>query len=299
MWIIMTLLTFLCWGIADLFYKIGNKDEGDYNHLKTGVMVGLVMGIHATIFLILNHTNISILDMLKYLPVSFFYIASMVIGYKGLKYLELSISSPIQNTSGVITALLLLIFFHESFDFPFYIAVVLIFIGIIALSLNEVKENKEKRKEFKKSNKFQKVFALTILFPLMYCVLDGAGTFLDGIYLDKMELINEDTALIAYEYTFLIYGIVTYIYLRIKKQTFNVLLEKPKLAAAIFETGGQFFYVYAMAGNATISAPIVGSYCVLSLLLSRVFLKEKLSLKQYISIFLVLIGIVILAILDI
>ena len=75
--------------------------------------------------------------------------------------------------------------------------------------------------------------------------------------------------------------------------------EKPKLYAALFETGGQFFYVYAMSGNATISAPIVGSYCVLSMLLSRIVLKEKLSKLEYLGIFFVLIGIVILAILDI
>ena len=54
-----------------------------------------------------------------------------------------------------------------------------------------------------------------------------------------------------------------------------------------------------MSGNATISAPIIGSYCVLSMLLSRVFLKEKLKKKEYIGIILVLIGIIILAILDI
>ena len=54
-----------------------------------------------------------------------------------------------------------------------------------------------------------------------------------------------------------------------------------------------------MGINATISAPIVGSYCVLSMLLSRIFLKEKLSIKEYIAIFMVIIGIVILAIMDI
>ena len=299
MWIATTLLTFLCWGIADLFYKIGNKEEGDYNHLKTGIMVGMIMGIHATVFLFLNHTNITLMDVIKYLPVSFFYISSMVIGYKGLKYLELSISSPIQNTSGVITAILLLIFFQEKFAYPFYIAVLLIFIGIFSLSLTEIKENKEKRIEYKKKNKFSKVLTLTILFPLAYCVLDGAGTFLDGIYLDKLSLIGEDAALVAYEYTFLAYGIITYIYLKMKKQSFHIWKEKPKLSAAIFETAGQVFYVYAMSGNATVSAPIIGSYCVLSMLLSRIFLKEKLTKQEYISIGLVLIGIVILAIMDI
>ena len=69
--------------------------------------------------------------------------------------------------------------------------------------------------------------------------------------------------------------------------------------AAIFETLGQFFYVFAMGVNATITAPIVGSYCILSMLLSRVFLKEKLTKKEYMAIFLVIVGIIILAIMDI
>ena len=292
-------MTFLCWGIADVFYKIGNKGEEEYNHLKTGIMVGLVMGIHASIILLTSSTSITLIDIIKYLPISFCYISSMVIGYRGLKYLELSISSPIQNTSGIITALLLMIFFKESYDYPFFIALVLIIIGITGLSMIQIKENKEDRIEYKKNNSLKKVFTLTILFPLVYCLLDGAGTFLDGIFLDKLELVNEDTALVAYEYTFLIYGIITYFYLRKKKQVFNIVNEKRKISAAIFETAGQFFYVYAMSGNATITAPIVGSYCILSMILSRIFLKEKLTKKEYIYIFLVLIGIIILAILDI
>ena len=120
MWLLCTLLTFFCWGVADLFYKIGNKDDGEYDHLKTGILVGVVMGIHATIYLIINHVNVSLIDITKYLPVSLCYISSMVIGYRGLKYLELSICSPIQNTSGVITAILLLIFFKETLSLPAY-----------------------------------------------------------------------------------------------------------------------------------------------------------------------------------
>ena len=299
MWAIYALLTFACWGIADLFYKVGNYQEGEYNHLKTGILVGLVMGIHASIYLLYKGIDIRILDIIKYLPVSLLYILSMVIGYKGLKYLELSISSPIQNTSGVITAILLLIFFKEKYNIPFYIATVLIFIGIFWLSAIQIKENKKERDNYKKNNKVSKIIIFTIIFPLVYCLLDGAGTFLDGIYLDKLEIISEDVALVSYEYTFLIYAIITFIYLKIKNVKFKVSSEKPKLMAAIFETIGQFFYVFAMGINATISAPIVGSYCILSMLLSRVFLKEKLERNEYMAIFLVVIGIVVLAIMDV
>lgn len=299
MWIICTFLTFFAWGIADLFYKVGNNNKDKNSHLKTGIAVGLIMGIHATFYLFTNSLEIHFLDLIKYLPVSLCYIASMVIGYKGLRYLELSICSPIQNTSGVITALLLLIFFKEQLSIPAYVAFALIFVGIAFLSIIQLQENKTERKEYKKNNSLQKILALTILFPLGYCLIDGLGTFLDAIYLDYAGLISEDAALIAYEYTFFIYGLITFIYLKINGDSFKISKEKNKLLAAIFETIGQFFYVFAMSGSSVIAAPIIGSYCVLSMLLSRIFLKEKLSIKEYFAIFLVIIGIVILGILDI
>lgn len=299
MWLVCTILTFFCWGIADLFYKIGNKKEGKYEHLKTGVLVGLVMGVHAFIYLFINHVEISFIDIIKYLPVSLCYIFSMIIGYKGLKYLELSICSPIQNTSGVIAALLLAIFFKESLSVTAYIAFILIFIGIIGIGIIELKEKDKEIANYKKKTTFKKVLTLTILFPLAYCVLDGLGTFLDAIYLDYGQIINEDAALVSYEFTFLIYGFLSYLYLKSKRVKVNVFKEKSKFLAAIFETIGQFFYVFAMSGSSIIAAPIVGSYCVLSMLLSRIFLKEKLSKKEYFSILLVIIGIIILGILDI
>ena len=293
---IYCMLSFLCWGIADLFYKIGNSnDKEKYSHLKTGVIVGYVMGLHATIYMITNNLSINFIDMLKYLPVSLCYIASMVIGYKGLKYIELSIASPIQNTSGVITAILLILFFQEKYDLPAYIGILLVFIGIVIISIKEYRENRNfDLKLYKK-----KITLLAIILPLMYCILDGLGTFLDGIYLDKMELISEDSALLSYEYTFFIYGIINYIYLSFKKDKLIVKEDMGKLIAAILETAGQFFYVFAMADDSVIGATIIGSYFILSLLLSRLFLKERLNITKYIGILITSIGIIILLILGI
>lgn len=296
---LFALMTFLCWGTADLFYKIGNKKAGDYNHLKTGICVGLIMGIHATIYMLVKRIDFNIIEIIRYLPVSLLYIISMVIGYKGLKYLELSIASPIQNCSGVITAILLLLFFKEMLQVPVYIAFLLILTGVILLGVIESQEKKDNRVTLKNSLTKKKVVLLTMIFPIAYCILDGLGTFLDAIYLDKMQLISEDNALIAYEYTFLIYSIITYIYLKKKRVKLTIKNEKPKVIAAIFETIGQFFYVYAMSANSVITAPVIGSYCILSLLWSRIFLKEKLSKKHYLAISLVIIGIIILGILDI
>lgn len=292
-----SLLTFTFWGIADLFYKKGNIKEEKYSDIKTGIFVGLVMGIHAIIYMLVKNVNLDIVEILKYLPVSFCYILSMIIGYKGLKYIELSIASPVQNTSGVITSILLLVFFKELLPWPAYIAFVLIFISIFYICMLERNENKEERKfEIGKS---KKVKVLAIVLPILYCLFDGLGTFLDGVYLDKLEIISEDSALICYEFTFLLFALFALLFLIKKKEKIELPKQKEKIAAAVFETAGQFFYVFAMAENSTISASIVGSYCVLSMILSRIFLKEKLSIKKYIALGVAIAGLIILCILDV
>ena len=161
----------------------------------------------------------------------------------------------------------------------------------------EKKEDLEERKLAIGKEKKHKVLA--IILPIIYCLFDGLGTFLDAIYLDKFELISEDNALVAYEFTFLIFAVIAFVYLYRKnvKWEFNAL--KSKTCAAIFETLGQFFYVFAMANNSVISASIVGSYCILSMILSRIFLNEKLSLKKYLAIGTAIIGIIILLVLEV
>ena len=290
MWLLMAILTLLLWGIADLFYKKGNDEKEKYSHLKTGMIVGFVMGLHAIIYMIVKGISLDFIAMLKYLPVSLCYIVSMIIGYKGLKYINLSVSSPIQNSSGIITSILLCIIFKVSLSVYEIIGLSIMALGVWILSYIENKENKK--------IVLKKIGLTAIIFPIMYLIIDGAGTFLDAVYLDHLELVSEDMALIAYEFTFLIYGIVTLIYLKIKKEKISIFKEKNKLLAAIFETGGQFTYVYAIASHSVITAPIVACYSAFSVLLSKVFLKEKLSKWQYLALILIFIGIIVLAILE-
>ena len=290
MWLLMAILTLLLWGIADLFYKKGNDEKEKYSHLKTGMIVGFVMGLHAIIYMIVKGISLDFIAMLKYLPVSLCYIVSMIIGYKGLKYINLSVSSPIQNSSGIITSILLCIIFKVSLSVYEIIGLSIMALGVWILSYIENKENKK--------IVLKKIGLTAIIFPIMYLIIDGAGTFLDAVYLDHLELVSEDMALIAYEFTFLIYGIVTLIYLKVKKEKISIFKEKNKLLAAIFETGGQFTYVYAIASHSVITAPIVACYSAFSVLLSKVFLKEKLSKWQYLALILIFIGIIVLAILE-
>lgn len=133
MWFVFALITLLAWGVADLFYKKGADEKDKYSHLKTAMMVGFVMGIHAVGMLIFTDMNYDIRNMIVYLPVSLMYILSMTIGYFGLRYLEVSISSPIQNSSGAITCVLCFLFLHQVLDHISMIAIICITIRYLLI----------------------------------------------------------------------------------------------------------------------------------------------------------------------
>lgn len=303
MWFIFALTTLLSWGIADLFYKKGANEKDKYSHLKTSMIVGIVMGIHAICMLIFTDMNYDFTNILIYLPVSLMYILSMTIGYFGLRYLELSLSSPIQNSSGAVTCLLCLIFLHETLDTISAVAVICIFVGIFLLGLLE----KSKQKEFENvNNKKYKIGFVAFMVPIFYCIIDALGTFFDAYYLDSIEqtpLVNvtemtlENVANTSYELTFLICAILIFIFLKfIKKEKIIITEQKDRFGAAIFETLGQFTYVYALSGSSVVAASMISAYSIVSIILSRIFLKETLNKKQYAIITLVMLGIVLLGI---
>lgn len=299
MWFWFAVIALVCWSGSDLFSKIGCADSSDkYSHFKMVTAVGVVMGLHACYEIFVSGVGINGEAILRYLPVSVLYIASMTLGYVGLRYIELSVSSPICNSSGALVAILCIIT-GDKLATPQYLAIALVCIGVIGLGFVEMHEDDELRIERqKKSNYKYTKSALAIILPLLYCLLDALGTFADSIVL---ETLDEDVANVAYELTFLLCGIVCFIYVKfVKKQKYFPKKEAPKYAGAIFETAGQFAYIYAIGDEAHVAmaAPIISAYCAASVLWGRIFLKEKLSFKHYLMIAIAVVGIVILGLYD-
>lgn len=296
MWFIYSLMTALAWGGSDLFSKKGTDPKDKYSHWRMVIMVGFVMGLHGFLYMLIKKVDYDPINMLKYLPVSFLYILSMIFGYAGLRYIELSVSSPICNSSGAITAILCFFILHQTMTGVQLFAVILICLGILLLSILEKKKDDAERLKAGETveKKYQRSF-LAILLPVLYCIIDGLGTFADAIVLDEREYMTEIEANLSYEFTFLICAVLALLYITaVKKQKFNIWKERTKGMAAVCETAGQFTYVFAMADNAIIAAPMIASYSIFSVLLSRIFLKEKLNLKQYLVIAMVMVGIAIL-----
>ena len=252
MWFWFSIIALLCWSGSDLFSKIGCREANDKTaHLKMVMAVGIVMGLHACFEIFVNGVEINMQIIMTYLPVSLLYIISMAMGYIGLRYIELSISSPICNSSGALVAIATIAMSGIGDMNAWQLtAIALVAVGVVALGVTEA---------------------------------------------------TEDSANVAYELTFLVAGLVCGAYvLFVKREKLTPRTEAPKYIGAVCETIGQFFYIYALADSAHVamSAPIISSYCAASVLWSRIFLKEKLSAKHYISILMVFIGIVIMGVFD-
>ena len=300
-WLFFSIATALLWGTAELFYKKGALPNEKYSHLKICVCVGAVMGIHAIFTLLTQDINYNPVNLICYLPVSLLYIVSMAFSYFGMRFLEESISDPIENTSGAICSLLCVIFLKESLTPLSVIAIIIIVIGVLGVGFLENSGETQRKKNLGK-----KLAIVAFCMPFVYALLDAFGSFVDIFYLDDIastpligvtEDTIEDVANTSYELTFALFALGLFIFMKAKKVKFGPIPQhKDKILAAVFETAGQFTYVYALSGNGAIAAPIISSVCIVSLLLSRIFLKEKLSWKTYVFIAIVIIGILLLAV---
>ena len=330
------LIALVCWSFSDLFSKLGTKQDDKLSHWRVIFAVGAIMGIHAVITLICStfinpetthpfilsilYTDFVPSDFIKYLPVAFVYLLAMVIGYAGLRYIELSISSPICNASGsfalvILVALSAFGVLNEPVGLNIIdlIAVVFLTIGIIGLGFVEYNESDE-IKLMRSENtafKYRKSF-IAILIPIIYLVLDGLATVGDELLWDKEVFVSDYAANTAFEFTSLCFAIFAFCWVKfVKKKKFFMLnvtetdengnvvekavpFSKHLIFGGIFETIGQIFYMAVIAAEAEQFLPMISAYCVVSLIWARIFVKEKLSWKHYLTIFITVAGILLL-----
>ena len=313
----LSIAALLCWSGSDLFSKMGTREKDRNSHWKVVFFVGLVMGIHFFITLLggalidstvgvdavpkvvasLFYTDFKPFDFIRYLPVAALYIFAMVIGYIGLRYIELSISSPICNCSGALAFILCVIFKLASTEdiTPLVIlGIAMITVGIVALGFVEQREDEEvKAARQEKANRKYTKSILAFLLPISYLVIDAIGTVGDEFIFAKTD-ITDYAANSAFELTFFILAVFAFIWIKLIKKDTLFKGNRHLLFGGLCETVGQVFYMAVMFSDFSAGMVIISAYCAISVLWSRIFLKEKMSWKHYSVIALVIAGIVIL-----
>ena len=222
-WLFFSIATTLLWGTAELFYKKGALPNEKYSHLKICVWVGVVMGAHAIFTLVTQDIGYNPINLIVYLPVSLLYIISMAFSYFGMRFLEESISDPIENTSGAICSLLCVILLKESLSPLSVIAIVIIVIGVLGVGFLENKGETPRKKNLGK-----RLAIIAFCMPFVYALLDAFGSFVDIFYLDDFattplidvtEATIEDVANTSYELTFALFALILFVFMKAKKVT--------------------------------------------------------------------------------
>lgn len=117
-WILIILIATVSWGFTDLF----NKMSVDYNdkdfYIKLTIWTGLATGVLLILILPFSESKMPVVELaakyMLFIPTTLLYILSIILGYVGLKYLELSVFSPIQNASGGMAMLMILAYYLYS-----------------------------------------------------------------------------------------------------------------------------------------------------------------------------------------
>ena len=314
-WLILTLASIILWGITDILLKKSLNYSDPLSQYKTFIWIGLVAAPTSVIMAICSDTlpdSIRIIADNPYIiPVNIFYVVAMFFGLLGAKHLDASVVSPLENIDGAITAIILYFFFlftdrshvTDSVGIVDVVGTVAITTGVILLGIQEQELSKQET-SLNEDKKKHRLGALALLFPIVYNLADAVSMVATGIMVSgETEFSIPDIDYIFFEsLAFSVFAIFMWLYILIAKKYVYNPFKKTELyccGAATCETLGTIAFTFAVAISPILTSPITSSYCIVTIILARIFLKERLTKKQYLSLAFLVAGIALLGVSEI
>ena len=318
-WFILTLACIILWGVTDILYKATFYKNDPLSYYKSFVWVGLVMALAGGIMSIWSDTLLDSVKMVKndvlYLvPLCLVYAIAFFFGLLGNKHLDASTVSTLENIDGALVTIIIYYYYlltgymDSSYTIKALdvIATVLIIIGVILLGREEQALMKQEMQlsDDKKKHRFG---ALALFFPILYTLIDVFSIAeISGVNANSgIVSAGEETSIPAIDFFifecagFALVAICIWFYMMmVKKYKYNPFQEEEiiRCGAATGETLGTMAFIFAASINPVLTAPITSLYCLVTIVLARVFLKERLNRKQYKSLAFLIVGIILFGI---
>lgn len=299
-WLIPSIIAIIAWSAADLFYKRGGSDLSErFSNLRIGVWTGIAMGILFPLALPYSESG-GFCDLVAAHP----WFSLFMLGYAtmylvtniGLKYLDMTVMSPVENSGGALPPIILFAWYAvggrldtaiEESSLLDFIASAIVIGGVIGLG-------------FAMRTKASRENALTgakgLFFPLVYAVADALLAVVIAVALDNEDGcgIGEMDMLLMESVACVIIGVGSFVALLVKKDAYNPFRKQewPKAAACSCEAVANVAYIWAIAANPLFACPFTASYCALTVILCRFILHEKPSKKVYAAVAVICIGII-------
>lgn len=308
MWIFYLVLAIGLWSVTNIFYKQGADESDKYISLKFSIVTGIIFLLIGIVYLVTREESFTIWESaLRFWPITLFGIAYCIINtvtYKGFLYNDSSIYASVSNTANGSYVILLIIIYvllgrvnsvWDVLNIYKILGIASIFGSLIILAFVQhkiaLKENK--KEDFKAG-------ASALIFPIVFSFMDGMETIVTGVCLDKnfgyAMPEGDSIIIISLEYAFFAFCLWIYVSMK-QKKLYNPICKgnKPFFIGTLCDNIGIVCYSYAMALDSVSTDPLLAIYPVLTVLLAKVFLKEKLTSGQHVCILLMIFGSVMMA----
>ena len=274
------------WGTSDF---LAAKSSRRIGYLLTYFWTQLVAFLIALIYFWIKLPTLNINNIPQYLifllPAGFLFLVGTLAFYKGLTEGQVSLVSPIGASWAMITVVLSVVFFKEVLQTNQIIAIILIISGIILVSVN-LKE-------------LLKIKRLTLLGGIK----EGLIAMLAwGISLFLMVPVSKALSWFLPVFALKLFGLLfLVIYTMFSKKSLKIDLQIP-LLILLFLIGfldiiAFFAYSFGVEREyASIVAPVAASFPLVTIILARIFLKEKIVFNQALGIAGVIAGLILISI---
>lgn len=311
LWFVYIIIVVLLWAVTGLIYKAGiHKEPEDHTDLKYSISVGIVFFIISLVYLIMRDEPFSIWESaVRYWPMTLFGIVYPIINtvsFNGYKYNEVTVESPIEGISGGTSTILLIVTYLilgrvDSISrllTPLRTTGMLVIIFSIIL-LAHSRNREGRRKEGSGTETKQASWKWrglgTLIFPILFAMVDSMETVVSGVCLDSTfgYSMPEGDSIILVGMLYSMFSLGCWIYLLIREHDVYHPLRRenlPRLLGSVTDNIGIVFYSYAMAIDSISTDPILAVYPVFSMIGGRIFMKEKVSPVQYVSVVLIVVG---------
>lgn len=311
--LICAVLCMMIWGLTDIFDKKGSPREDKFSSYKFMAWQGIISGILVIVLTPMSESGIFLPSQISsngiYMIISMAYPISVMAGLNGMRYLDASIASPLENIDGIVAPIFMLAYFlitgavesiGKMVSLLDLFGIALVISGVILIGRAE-QELAKKDDTVLSDGKKRRIGAKALIFPILYSIFDAVYTVAGGIILydDGNIAMGEIDYMILYNLAFAVVGLFSYVYIWVKtKRPYNPFrkTEIVKALSGIMDPLGSVFYTYALAANPILFTPITSSYCIVTVFAAHILLKERLQKKQYAFLAVLVSGIVILAV---
>ena len=287
MWLYYCLLSTVIWGFVAIAIKKCSNNEP-----KRIAIMGMLI-YHCTMILvslIINPqiiANLNVIDMMRMSPGIIIQSIGFYCSISAIKYGKVGITSSIQRAQVIVTFLLGILILREKFTIlQVIVSGILVTLSIM---ISKDKKNNEEKIDEKAKQK-------TIMYSWGVVVFYGISDFINKIYITEYQ----SPLYVMFNYAIIIIiGIFAYCLITKKWDYIDIRKINSKgyfILQSLLDVSSSIFNRFALLeGNVSIVSVISTSSIIITMLASRLILKEKISWKKYLMILGIFVCVLILA----